>query len=76
VRKLNILFLKYRVSDQLTHTATVTSKALTVDSKTSKASSDWSNLQTSHFYSGSCDTQGMKKSYIKLSHKKTNNKTD
>lgn len=31
----NLLFLQYRVSDQLLHTATVTSKALTVDSKTS-----------------------------------------
>jgi len=30
---------------------------------------DWSNLQTSIFYSGSCDTQGMKKSYHMLSQK-------
>jgi len=31
---------------------------------------DWSNLQTSIFDYGSCDKQGMKKPYSKLSHKK------
>ena len=36
--RCNLLFLKYRVSNQLTHTATVTSKALTVDSKTNEVS--------------------------------------
>ena len=55
-----LLFLQHRVSDQLTHTATVTSKALTVDSKTSNSECDWSNLQTSIFKFGSCDTQGVK----------------
>ncbi len=54
-----LLFLQHRVSDQLLHTATVTSKALTVDSKTSDSECDWSNPP--YLKSEGCDTQGVKK---------------
>ena len=54
-----LIFLQHRVSDQPLHTATVTSKALTVDSKTSL----WRVRleQPTILKSEGCDTQGVKK---------------